>query len=70
MFLYDFSHSIFLFSIPAIRSGDYYMFDDMDDEELDLIMEKTSEDTSPDEDLDKDQTISRVSKLTIVYFIY
>ncbi|KAI5743007.1 hypothetical protein M8J77_013581 [Diaphorina citri] len=46
----------------AIRSGDYYMFDDMDDEELDLIMEKTSEDTSPDEDLDKDQTISRNKK--------
>ncbi|KAI5737254.1 hypothetical protein M8J76_011554 [Diaphorina citri] len=46
----------------SIRSGDYYMFDDMDDEELDLIMEKTSEDTSPDEDLDKDQTISRNKK--------
>uniref|UniRef100_A0A8D9ARX6 Piezo-type mechanosensitive ion channel component n=1 Tax=Cacopsylla melanoneura TaxID=428564 RepID=A0A8D9ARX6_9HEMI len=44
----------------AIRSGDYYMFDDMDDEELDLIMEKTSEDTSPDDELDKDQTVSRL----------
>lgn len=47
----------------AVRSGDYYMFDDIDDEELDLIKEDEDESSSEMDDLDgkKRFTMSKVS---------
>lgn len=44
----------------AIRSGDYYMFDDIDDEELDLIKEDEESLSEPDELDSKRFTMSKV----------
>lgn len=52
-------------SSTAIRSGDYYMFDDVDDDELDLLPEETHDD---DEQTDM-PTMGEVSIFFIVYNI-
>lgn len=54
--------------MAAIRSGDYYMFEDLD-EELDLITEHESESTLLDSDEDEAArgrgiTVSKVRSLT------
>lgn len=46
----------------AIRSGDYYMFDELDDDDdLDLIEETTS----PGQDLEEEEQLTRDRRLTL-----
>lgn len=49
----------------AIRSGDYYMFDELDDDELDLLPEETRED---DEQSDM-PTMGEVSKVFFLFVV-
>lgn len=51
-----------MFNVIAIRSGDYYMFDELDDDDLDIIEEprQTFLDDLEEEEKDKHRTITQV----------
>lgn len=52
----EYFSNILWYYFIAIRSGDYYMFDDLDDEELDLIAEKEDDEAEDDLVLKKKST--------------
>ena len=57
-------------AISAIRSGDYYMFDDFD-EELDIISESESSSEDSNIEIDKNrQTVGKVKVYNILTMIY
>lgn len=56
-----------VFMFLAIRSGDYYMFDDLD-EELDLIQEQESESSQDTDEKDRDGRGITVGQVIASYF--
>lgn len=64
---YEKLNSVLFFHL-AIRSGDYYMFDDADEEELDLILDKKEEKEESDEDTAVDQQRTDVFKVGFSQF--
>lgn len=71
VFFVTFTKTIFL-TFTAIRSGDYYMFDEFDDE-LDSIVEKDNElsdDSLEDDDSDKTDSEKMDHQVNTLYTIW
>ena len=55
-----------IFVLTAVRSGDYYMFDEFDDTEVQM----KDDDSSEDEDIPKKMGIGKVSYFVTIWVLY